>query len=409
MLADPTSPTSIVPPSGMALYIHVPFCKTKCPYCDFNTYQGIERMMDPYMGAVTQEITQWGRVLEGAAVNSVFFGGGTPSYLNEGSIDRILESARSSFQLKDGAEITIEANPGDLDLPACQRLISAGVNRLSIGVQSLDNELLSLLGRRHDADQAMAALATARSGGFSNINLDFMYGLPHQTMLQWQDTMQRMVSQHPDHISLYCLTLEEGTPLHRWVETGKLPQADEDLAADMYHYAADLMEQEGYQHYEISNWCLPGFECRHNLCYWLNQPYLGVGPGAHSSLGSYRFWDISSPGTYIASVNDWATKNPQPAIGLTEEVLNSVLPVDDQEHIDEDTFLAETMFLGLRLLEGMDLAEVSSRIGIDLGERYRSEIQDLTELGLLEQEGPLLRLTKPAHLIANQVFTRFVG
>ena len=216
----------------MALYIHVPFCKTKCPYCDFNTYQGIERMMDPYMGAVTQEITQWGRVLEGAAVNSVFFGGGTPSYLNEGSIDRILESARSSFQLKDGAEITIEANPGDLDLPACQRLINAGVNRLSIGVQSLDNELLSLLGRRHDADQAMAALAIARSGGFSNINLDFMYGLPHQTMLQWQDTMQRMVSQHPDHISLYCLTLEEGTPLHRWVETGKLPQADEDLAAE---------------------------------------------------------------------------------------------------------------------------------------------------------------------------------
>lgn len=393
----------------MALYIHVPFCKTKCSYCDFNTYQGIERLMDPYMGALTQEITQWGELLEGPVVNSVFFGGGTPSYLNEGYIGRILESAGSSFQLGADAEITIEANPGDLDLEACQRLVKAGVNRLSIGVQSLDNGLLSILGRRHDADQAMEALQIARNGGLSDINLDFMYGLPNQTMPQWQDTMQRMVSQRPTHISLYCLTLEEGTPLHHWVETGKLPQSDQDLAADMYHYAADLMEQEGYQHYEISNWCLPGFECRHNLCYWLNQPYLGVGPGAHSCLGTFRFWDISSPGTYIKAANDWSANNSPPVVELTEEVLESVFPVDHQEYIDPETFCAETMFLGLRLLEGMDLAEVSEQVGIDLAQRYASEISDLTELGLLEQVGPRLRLTKPAHLIANQVFTRFVG
>jgi oxygen-independent coproporphyrinogen-3 oxidase len=393
----------------MALYIHVPFCKTKCPYCDFNTYQGIERLMDPYMGALTQEITQWGTLLEGPMVNSVFFGGGTPSYLNEGYIGRILESAGSSFQLGTDAEITIEANPGDLDLEACQRLVRAGVNRLSIGVQSLDNGLLSILGRRHDADQAMEALEIARSGGLSNINLDFMYGLPHQTMSQWKDTMQRMVAQRPTHISLYCLTLEEGTPLHHWVETGKLPQSDQDLAADMYHYAADLMEQQGYQHYEISNWCLPGFECRHNLCYWLNQPYLGVGPGAHSCLGTFRFWDISSPGTYIKAANDWSAANSPPVHELTEEVLTSILPVDNQEYIDPETFCGETMFLGLRLLEGMDLAQVSAQVGIDLAQRYESEIQDLTELGLLEQVGPLLRLTKSTHLIANQVFTRFVG
>ncbi len=408
MLAEPAHGTSIVPSSGMALYIHVPFCKTKCPYCDFNTYQGIERLMDPYMGALTHEITQWGTLLEGPVVNSVFFGGGTPSYLSEGYIGRILESAGSSFHLGGDAEITIEANPGDLDLEACQRLVNAGVNRLSIGVQSLDNGLLSILGRRHDANQAMEALQIARSGGLSNINLDFMYGLPHQTMSQWKDTMQRMVSQRPNHISLYCLTLEEGTPLHHWVETGKLPQSDQDLAADMYHYAADLMEQEGYQHYEISNWCLPGFECRHNLCYWLNQPYLGVGPGAHSCLGTFRFWDISAPGTYIKAANDWSATSSPPVVELTEEVLNSVLPVDHQEFIDPETFCSETMFLGLRLLEGMNLAQVSAQVGIDLAQRYESEIQDLTELGLLEQVGPRLRLTKSTHLIANQVFTRFV-
>ncbi|MEE3141787.1 MAG: coproporphyrinogen-III oxidase family protein, partial [Chloroflexota bacterium] len=312
------------------------------------------------------------------------------------------------FQLGCDAEITIEANPGDLDLEACQRLVKAGVSRLSIGVQSLDNGLLSILGRRHDANQAMEALQIARSGGLSNINLDFMYGLPHQTMSQWKDTMQRMVSQRPNHISLYCLTLEEGTPLHHWVETGKLPPSDQDLAADMYHYAADLMEQEGYHHYEISNWCLPGFECRHNLCYWLNQPYLGVGPGAHSCLGTFRFWDISAPGTYIKAANDWSATSSPPVVELTEEVLNSVLPVDHQEFIDPETFCSETMFLGLRLLEGMNLAQVSAQVGIDLAQRYESEIQDLTELGLLEQVGPRLRLTKSTHLIANQVFTRFV-
>ena len=220
--------------------------------------------------------------------------------------------------------------------------------------------------------------------------------------------MQRMVSQRPNHISLYCLTLEEGTPLHHWVETGKLPQSDQDLAADMYHYAADLLEQERYQHYEISNWCLPGFECRHNLCYWLNQPYLGVGPGAHSCLGTFRFWDISAPGTYIKAANDWSATSSLPVVELTEEVLNSVLPVDHQEFIDPETFCSETMFLGLRLLEGMNLAQVSAQVGIDLAQRYESEIQDLTELGLLEQVGPRLRLTKSTHLIANQVFTRFV-
>ena len=393
----------------MGLYVHVPFCKTKCPYCDFNTYQGIENLIEPFLPALTTEIECWGETLAHSAVKSVFFGGGTPSYLPPGYIEKILASIQKSFKVDSAAEITIEANPGDLDAAACAGILAQGVNRLSIGVQSLDNDLLNLLGRRHQASEAVDAFQAARQAGFDNVNLDLMYGLPNQSMGQWRRTLDSLAGLAPEHISLYALTLEEGTPMHRWAEEGKIPEPDPDLAADMYHYAADLMEQEGYQHYEISNWCLPGFECRHNLCYWLNQPYLGVGPGAHSSLGSYRFWDISSPGTYITSVNDWATKNPQPAIGLTEEVLNSVLPVDHQEHIDEDTFLAETMFLGLRLLEGMDLAEVSAQVGIDLGERYRSEIRDLTELGLLEREGPLLRLTKPAHLIANQVFTRFVG
>ena len=408
-MTGPHTAASIVPKTGMALYVHVPFCNTKCPYCDFNTYQGIERLMGPYLDAVTTETRLWGSLLRRPAVTSVFLGGGTPSYLSNGYVDRILASANEAFRIDSDAEITMEANPGDLDVESCGRLSTAGINRLSLGVQSLDDGLLRLLGRRHDADQAMEAFQAARRGGFRNINLDLMYGLPRQTMAQWETTLQRLVSHGPEHISMYALTLEDGTPLQKWVEMGRYPEPDPDLAADMYHYAEDLLEAEGYHHYEISNWCLPGMESRHNMAYWLNQPYLGVGPGAHSSLGSFRFWDVSSPVAYIEAVKDWGSNPLLPLAVLTEEVLDAVPPVDLCEFIDEETQCFETMFLGLRLLEGMDLATVSTDVGCDLATRYRREIQDLVGLGLLEWDNEMLRLTKPAYLIANQVFTRFVA
>ena len=407
-MTGPHSPASIVPETGMALYVHVPFCNTKCPYCDFNTYQGIERLMRPYLDAVTMETRLWGDLLRRPAVTSVFLGGGTPSYLSNGYVDRILAAANEAFRLGPEAEITMEANPGDLDVESCRRLSNVGINRLSLGVQSLDDGLLRLLGRRHDADQALEAFESARRGGFRNINLDLMYGLPQQTMEQWETTLQRLVSHGPEHISLYALTLEDGTPLQKWVEMGRHPEPDPDLAADMYHYAEDLLEAGGYHHYEISNWCLPGLESRHNMAYWLNRPYLGVGPGAHSSLGSFRFWDVSSPVAYIKAVKDW-DDNPFPApAALTEVTLDTVPPVDLCEFIDEETRCSETMFLGLRLLEGIDLEAVSVGVECDLSARYNQEIQDLVGLGLLERGNGILRLTKPAYLIANQVFTRFI-
>jgi oxygen-independent coproporphyrinogen-3 oxidase len=403
----------------MSLYIHIPFCRTKCPYCDFNTYQGIESLTSTFLDALTTELRLWGRVLDHPRVNTIFLGGGTPSYLPAGAIKRILEAARSAFQLQADAEVTAEANPDDLDQETCGSLLEQGINRLSIGVQSLDNGLLGMLGRRHDARQAIDAFARAKQAGFSNINLDLMYGLPQQTLAHWQDTVAQLLSLNPAHISLYCLTLEEGTPLHQWVEQGKLPQPDADLAADMYHLAEDLLEQpgdpqagdgqSGYQHYEISNWSRPGLACRHNLCYWENQPYLGVGPGAHSCLSRYRFWDTSAPRLYISQVEAWEYAEPQPITSLDQQALEHIRPVGGYEYIDPDLAAAETMFLGLRLLDGMDLPQASSQAGTDLGERYRAEIDECQELGLLEWSGPRLRLTKPTYLIANQVFTRFLG
>ncbi len=408
MPTEPQTDTSIVPKSGMALYIHVPFCQTKCPYCDFNTYQGIEELIAPYLESLTTELVLWGRVLDCPTVSTIFLGGGTPSYLPQGSIGRILDTVQGAFRVKPEAEITAEANPDDLDHEAAAGLLDQGVNRLSIGVQSLNNELLTLLGRRHDANQAIDAYRSVIRAGFSNVNLDLMYGLPRQTMEQWQDTCRQLVSLRPSHISLYCLTLEEGTPLHRWVKQGKLPDPDPDLAADMYQYAEELLAKAGYHHYEISNWTLPGLDSQHNRAYWLNRPYLGVGPGAHSRLGNHRFWNISSPKTYMAQVKQWSENHPRSLAAIDESSLHSVCQVGGQEHINPGLAASETMFLGLRLLDGIDLTEASAQVGTDLAAKYRPQIQELVALDLLEWEDNRLRLTKDTYLIANQVFTRFL-
>ena len=400
---------SIIPPSGMSLYVHVPFCQTKCPYCDFNTYQGIESLVPSYLTALTTELRLWGQTLEHPRVNTVFFGGGTPSYLPDGGIARVMDAINSAFPVAGDAEITIEANPGDITEWSCRGWLNQGVNRLSIGVQSLDNGLLRLLGRRHDAQGAIQSFRNARAGGFSNVNLDLMYGLVNQTMEQWQETLGRLAALEPSHISLYALTLEEGTPLHRWVQQGELPEPDQDLAADMYHHARELLAGASYHHYEISNWARPGLASQHNLAYWLNRPYLGVGPGAHSCLGGYRFWDATSPRVYLERVQRWADICPQPLSGLDDDALAAIFPVGGHEGIGRDLAAAETMFLGLRLLDGMDLEGASARVGVDLAGKYREEIAESLELGLLEWEGSRLRLTRDTYLIANQVFTKFLG
>ena len=403
-----SSAQQVVPASGMGLYVHIPFCKTKCPYCDFNTYQGIENLIEPFLPALTSEIERWGDTLAHPAVKSIFFGGGTPSYLPKGDIEQILASIQSSFQVGPDAEITIEANPGDLDAAGCAAIIAQGVNRLSIGVQSLDNGLLNLLGRRHQASEAVDAYQAARQAGFDNVNLDLMYGLPNQSMSQWRQTLDTLIGLAPEHISLYALTIEEGTPMHRWLEDGKIPDPDSDLAADMYQYARESLASAGYHHYEISNWSLPGRACEHNLVYWENGPYLGVGPGAHSRLGDYRFWTVLSPRDYNSKASGWADAEVQPIDELVEAALKTVPTLGGWEHLSLETTCSETMFLGLRLLDGLDLSEASSLTGVDLAKKFQAPIQECIDLGLLEQDGDCLKLTGPAYLIANQAFIRFL-
>ena len=384
------------------LYVHIPFCATKCPYCDFNTYAGIEGQMGPYLAALRSEIELWGEVLGGPRLETVFFGGGTPSYLPEGSLGMLLDAVRGSFGLAVDAEVTAEANPDDLHEEKVASLLEAGVNRLSIGVQSLDDDLLRLLGRRHSAREALGAFRASRQAGFDNVSIDLMYGLPDQTLEQWGATLDTALDMGPSHISMYCLTLEGGTPMERDAAAGRIPVPDGDLAADMYLAAEVKAAEAGLRHYEISNWAIPGRESRHNLVYWRNRPFLGVGPGAHSYLDGHRFHNIRSPREYIRRLAP-GEPGPRPGVRLFE----GIPVVEAAEPVDRRLEMAETMMMGLRLDTGVDPGQFAARFGESPGESYGEIIDELQDDGLLETAGGSFVLTPRGRLLGNEVFSRF--
>ena len=395
----------------IALYVHIPFCETKCPYCDFNTYARIESLIPDYVTALRTEIGLWGDVLGHPRVSTVFFGGGTPSYLPSENIRALTDRIGESFAVRSDAEVTLEANPGDTSEARLADYLAAGINRLSIGVQSLDDGLLKLLGRRHSAAMAVEALHAAARAGFDNVSLDLMYGLPHQTLGQWEQTLSAAAGLGPQHVSMYCLTLEGGTPMERQVTARVLPDPDPDLAADMYLMAEDAMGARGYRHYEISNWALPGRESRHNLIYWKNQPYLGVGPGAHSYLEGLRFGNLKSPKEYIRRLAPSPAlprnRGEEGALSPLTETIRTMPAVQDVEPIDRRLEMAETMMLGLRLDTGVGVAEFAHRFGAPLSDVYGDTLDALNADGLVETTDVAVTLTDRGRLLGNEVFSRF--
>ena len=400
------TPSNQPPESPLALYVHIPFCETKCPYCDFNTYTAIEPLIPSYCDALCREIGMWGRALGYPALSSVFFGGGTPSYLPDGRIEQVMDAVRREFEIFPDAEITLEANPGDLCEAKLESYLLCGINRLSIGVQSFDDGLLHMLGRRHSARQASDAYALAVGAGFDNVSIDLMYGLPHQTLDQWRNTLHRTGGLAPPHVSMYCLTLEDGTPMQRWVDDGVLPDPDPDLAADMYLLAQETMAGLDYRQYEISNWAVEGRESAHNLAYWLNRPYIGVGPGAHSHYASCRFSNVRSPREYVRSLSAEAAGAWRPE-RMDSDALSAMPVVREVETIDRGLAMAETLMMGLRLDRGVEDAEFERRFGETPGSAYGETLAELAALGLVRAGGGRLRLTPRGRMLGNEVFSRF--
>jgi oxygen-independent coproporphyrinogen-3 oxidase len=422
--------------------VHIPFCTAKCGYCDFNSYAGQEFLIPAYTQALLREAEMWSNALgEGWQVDTLFFGGGTPSLMPLTEMDRLLAGLRRHFGLTAGIEVTLEANPGTVYEPYFWGLREMGVNRLSLGVQSFRDDELAFLGRIHSADEAREAYEGARGAGFDNVSLDLIFGLPGQTAERWLESLEEAVGLGPEHLSLYALTVEEGTPLARDMALGRTPTPDPDLQAELYLRAAQRLEPAGYEHYEISNWAQPGRRCRHNLTYWRNGFWLGLGAGAHSHLpgnveqgagnrkqgtgeqqaasnrqqdpGStvplfhcstgYRFAAEAAPRRYIELVNEtW------------EGWQGGRLTLDDMRQVtfrEEDgpaRELSDTLVLGLRLSEGVSLRELEQRFGRAALEGHAAAFEEAISFGLLERADGRLRLTRRGRLLANEVFVRLL-
>ncbi len=371
---------------SLALYVHFPFCLSVCPYCDFDRQAtGFDRV-DAYLEAVVRELADYTAVHE--PVHSVFFGGGTPSLMRPDQVARVLDAVRATLGILPHAEVTLEANPGDASLDKMRGLRAAGVNRLSIGVQSLDDGALRLLGRRHTADEARQAARWARTAGFS-VSLDLMYGLPGQTVSDWGGTLRQAFDLEPDHLSCYMLTLDERVPMGRAVARGRLCLPVDDDVADMYDLTREWLAASGYEQYEISNWARPGHASRHNLTYWRDGPWIGLGAGAASSFAGTRWKNTPVLERYIASIV---------ATGRAARV--------EDEAPDLPTRMQDFLALGLRLREGVNLAEFRRRFESDLAEVLGAELDGLLEVRLLERAGDGLRIAPGRQLIANELLVR---
>lgn len=378
---------------SLGFYLHIPFCAQKCLYCDFLSFDRIsEETQETYCKSLQKEIEHCGRVYGNKyTVNSIFVGGGTPSLLDPEHLYSLITEVRQQFALDKEPEITLEANPGTLSPEKLERYWQMGINRISMGAQSFDDEVLQHLGRMHRASDLVENFRSARACGFRNINLDLMFGIPGQTLESWQDTLEQAVSLGPEHISFYSLQLEEGTPFFEMFERGQLHELPEDIDREMYHIATEMLIRAGYDHYEISNAAKPGFACRHNLKYWSMKDYLGLGLGAHSFMGGERFSNRTDLEEYqMASAEDkvcWRHVNSR-----------------------RDS-MSEYLFTGLRKRKGIDLADFERRFGETIQSVYREvwpKIQGHIDNGNLALEEGRLRLTVPGIDISNGILCEFV-
>ncbi len=386
--------------TGMSVYLHIPFCSVKCSYCAFNTYTDLEHLIPSYVDALCSELAYAAGNCSDKRVHTIYFGGGTPSLLSASQFERILQQLARYFRIVDDVEISLEANPDDLSEAYLRDLRRLGFNRLSIGMQSANESILQMFDRRHDLQTVGAAVDYARRAKFDNVNLDVIFGSPGETMADWQGTVGAALRFSPDHVSMYGLELKGGTSLRGMVDAGELPRPDDDLFADMYEFAAMTLAAAGYEQYEISNWCLPGKECQHNLQYWRNLEYLGLGAGAHGFGGGYRYSTIAAPRAYINALRNLSAcvtpGAPTPAASKTTLVSEA----DD---------LYETIMMGLRLTkEGINRSRFRQRFGRDFLELFAGPADRMSAAGLLTVTTESIGLSQDGRLLSNGVIRAFV-
>ena len=390
----------------LSVYIHVPFCVRRCLYCDFITYAGQQAWLPAYVEAAIKEVHLLGssRAKTDEPAQTVYFGGGTPSLLSIGQVKALLTAVERSFLLAENAEITLEANPGTLTLDYLRELRAIGVNRLSLGVQSFSDAELAQLGRIHTREEALQSILWAKQAGFENLSLDLIFGLPKQSLKAWEYNLQEAIKIHPEHLSLYNLIVEDGTPLAKQIANGEIPAPDDDVAADMYELTMDFLTSAGYEQYEISSWATsPEFESRHNKAYWQMTPYLGVGAAAAGFAENVRTLNTPSIPEYVQRISTQRSALPYPRSAANREYTE----------VDGFTLMQESMMLGLRLTrEGVSNAAFRARYGQDISAAFPEEVHRLLAKGLVEwvdfPDGLHVRLTRRGKMLGNQAFMEFV-
>lgn len=392
-LALPSANYNVYSMSLAGIYIHIPFCRSRCSYCDFATGMYESGIAGRYVSALCSEIKAWQEIDEPSIVDTIYFGGGTPSLLTTSQIESIAAAIHDRFEVADGAEVTLEINPGDGGASDASRResmsqwLTAGINRASFGAQTFDDRDLKQLGRTHNAADISSTFEQLRDAGFANINFDLIAGLPGQTLDGWKRNLKAALQLRPEHLSLYLLDVHDGTPLADQIKSGMRPKPDDDLAGEMYTMMIEEVCAAGYEHYEISNFCLPGFESRHNTKYWSGAAYYGFGCSAHSYDGARRRW-----------------ANERDAAKYVEMIDGNESPVVERTNLSDEDARAESIFLGLRLMRGIDLRNDRARFGGDLRTEREVELALLRDSGLIEIDKDLLRLTTRGALLSNEVF-----
>lgn len=376
-------------PAG--IYIHVPFCRSRCSYCDFATGMYSAELAERYVLSLAREIAAFDCSATEPEVDTIYFGGGTPSLLSPGQLEVVLNAVRGRFTISAEPEVTIEINPGSVTPDKLKNFRALGFNRASFGVQTFDDRELARLGRSHSADDARQTFRYLRDAGWSNVSFDLIAGLPGQTMTGWQQNLDEAFALRPEHLSFYLLEVHQSTPLATHIKTGLQPKPDEDLAAEMYEVMLDRAAAAGYEHYEISNLCLPTLQSRHNTKYWTAAPYYGFGCSAHSYNGEFQRW-----------------ANERGVVQYIELIEAGRSAVVDETLLSENDRQAEAVFLGLRMMQGFSFAEYRETFGADLREKHEADLTRFREAGLIECDGDLLKLTRAGALMSNEVFAAFV-
>ena len=375
--------------TAAGLYLHFPFCSSRCSYCDFATGLYKQELAERYVRALVTEIRS-SRYC-GDSVDTIYFGGGTPSLLAPSQLELILATLHDSFKIDSKSEITLEINPGSVNEEKLRAFRSLGVNRASFGAQTFDDAELAKLGRSHTAADTLKTFVDLRSVGFENVSFDLIAGLPGQTLAGWQRNIKQALDLHPEHLSFYLLEVHSGTPLAEHIRRGIQPEPDDDLAGLMYQWMLEEAAAAGYEHYEISNLCRSGFHSRHNVKYWTAEPYYGFGCSAHSYDGTTRRWS-----------------NHRDVLKYVTVVESGESPIVDEQELTQADVRAEAVFLGMRLMQGVDLLRYRESFGVDLREEHREDLDRFCKAGLLELDGDLIRLTRTGALLSNEVFAAFV-